>query len=84
MLDYKIPRETFRSDTKHLGFDELHFWSTEVLKANAHYLQSELAVPDPGSRGEKLKYSLSFSILFNMQKLQEKRNRQVKTLRAAE
>jgi len=39
MLDYKICRETFTSDTKHLCFDELRFWSMEVLKANAYYLQ---------------------------------------------
>lgn len=63
MLDYKISCETFRSDTKYLGFDELHLWSTEVLKANASYLQSELAIPEPRShRGKKIKHFLSFSI----------------------
>lgn len=54
MLDYKISRETFRSDTKYLGFDELHFWSTEVLKVNVYYLQSELAIPEPGSHRKKV------------------------------
>lgn len=53
MLDYKISLETFRADTKYLGFDELHFWSTEVLKANAYYLQSELAIPEPGSHSKE-------------------------------
>lgn len=62
MLDYKISRETFRSDTKHLGFDELHFWSTEVLKANGYYLQLELAIPEPGSHSKTISCSLSFSI----------------------
>lgn len=52
MLDYKISSATFRSDTKYLGFDELHFWSTEVLKANEYYLQLELAVPEPGSHSK--------------------------------
>lgn len=52
MLDYKTSSATFSSDTKYLGFDELRFWSAEVLKTNARYLQSELAVPDPGSHSK--------------------------------
>lgn len=59
------------------------FGARKYSKANAYYLQSELAIPEPGSHSKKLKYSLSFSILFNMEKLQEKRKQQVKTLRAA-
>lgn len=67
MLDYKISCETFSSDTKYLDFDELHLWSTEVLKANGSYLQSKLAIPEPRShRGIKeIKYSISFSICEN-------------------
>lgn len=63
MLDYKISRETFRSDTKYLGFDELHFWSTEVLKVNVYYLQSELAIPEPGSHRKKKRKIVIFNII---------------------
>lgn len=65
MLDYKISCETFRSDTKYLGFDELHLQSTEVLKANASYLQSELAIPEPRSHREKKNTLSEFQYLKN-------------------